>query len=188
MFRVVLPALFTAFLVIQTVHAMRALPPVLERYVLVADSWKLHIKRDWFGFGPGAQCQVEVSRGAQKLLLPIDLLFLASRIDSNLLCTGGGEGKMIAYLESVQKQHGRQPLVVEVASLEKGGKLFDAGLWLMDDSSQYKSACQYGSDLLNLDAARVRALGDAIEYRRKLVELSDRDWDTLSQRRAKKLL
>ncbi len=151
------------------------LPPVVERYIVLADSWKLLRSSD------GNDC-VEVSRASKKYVWTIDKFMLADRTVSDSICTGTWKTFTRGYLDDLNKLPPHTALELELVNNKAAAPLVVAGLWPVDFAQKWQKACIYGSRVLELPPDKVKAIGSPTNYKRKIIECSDQQWLKLSKR------
>jgi hypothetical protein len=115
-------ALLSLVAVAAVARADYMLEPTTERYVVVADDWKI-------------DGSLTVTRGDKKTTYKIELMWLADRIDGNLICTGEYKKAMTKYLAGLESQKNAK-LKVELVTTRKDGELFVAGLWKLEAAEE----------------------------------------------------
>ncbi|MBI3270480.1 MAG: hypothetical protein HYZ53_15835 [Planctomycetes bacterium] len=187
-------------LVPRVAYADYDLPKAEERYFLLADEWELASgpvnSRTGHGGAQGRAAHVlRTQSNRSEFEWPIDLFWLADRVDSDSICTGTHLQRMEEYLAGLQGKEGwhdsgeggprkcSRSLLVEVVSTKKGGVLFVAGIWILDPQAVYARACARGSDMLGADPGVVKAMGSAEALVAKMRAASDVTWKAMADRR-----
>jgi hypothetical protein len=166
-------------------YADYALPAEQERLVLLVERWELEGKelRAW-----GAD--------DTEFRWAIDTFWLADRICSDLICTGGDDEFTQAHLAKLKaatrnvrmcvKKGERNAMVlrevpaalrVELVRIDGRDEFFVAGIWVAeDDATTYERAQKAGgSALLRIDSEAMAELDEA-SFAQRLKELSDAGW------------
>lgn len=161
-----------------------SLEPATDSRVLVAETWSLNsesvsVCTNGEIFAREAW-SLSVTRDGVTHSIPVNRVWLADRIDSNLIGKGNHEARMNGYLRELEAGAAAAParpaLVIELASTAASGRFFVAGVWIADREVFWKTSSEHGSRLLGLDADQVRALGSAEALEGRLRERSDADW------------
>ncbi|MHC4550179.1 MAG: hypothetical protein ACYTEZ_15520 [Planctomycetota bacterium] len=153
------------------------LPPVKERYFVLADAWEL--KKTKRGY------DLRVKRHGKTHTFQVDLFWLADRIHSDSICTGSHQSAMRAYLRGFLGLKKPPPLVVELVSTKKRKKLFAAGLWLHEGTTIYDRVSKGGTPKL-LPYAEAVKLKDAKALEKILQKKSAEAWKALTARQGAK--
>lgn len=148
--------------------------PEGERTVVLAAEWTL------------SEATLSVTRGKRTWSFPVNLTRMAQERFSNELCAGVGLDQCVdrtrQYLDKLGKVDPRRPVLVELMNEKKGAPLYVRDVWQADFASQYQQGLQVWCPVLRLSAAEIRKMGSPAEYRRRVEELSERNWAALAKR------
>ncbi|MHC4729244.1 MAG: hypothetical protein ACYS6Z_01485 [Planctomycetota bacterium] len=146
------------------------LPAVKDRHFVVADQWGL-TKHTLF-----------LKRGATTYRFQVDLFWLADRIASDSICTGGYRRAMETYLKKLKAKKKRPPLVVELVNTKKQRRLFAAGVWPHEGTHIYDRVKRGGTPKLLPHADAVK-LEDAKALAKVLQKRSAAGWKALAAKK-----
>ena len=180
------------------------LPPVVEEYRLLANDWTLR-KEATNAASPNASDDVssktsdrqvgermsQESDSSPYVLLvkwkkrlyrfPIKNGFIAQSVAGNDVSDKDINGLAVQHIEDTNSHRGI--LIFKIASLQDKGPLFVRSLKIFDEDESFQKACKLGSPVLQMDAVDVIKLGRS-GYIQRVVDVTARDWSTVSKRAA----
>jgi hypothetical protein len=168
--KVILLFLLVSFLVyLPPSWADYYLPPAQERFMVLASKWQIK------------DGMLMLKLNGKQRQWKIEPFWLADRVDSDSICTGGYQSKMTAYLAKLGHLSGESPLLVELVAVRKGETLFVAGLWQYENLKSYENARQYGSAILGMSPQQIEKLGSRAAYEKNLNETFQENWQLVDQ-------
>jgi hypothetical protein len=168
-------AILLSLLFLSTANSLAVeLPPVVEEYRLLAQAWTLqppseHEKR----------YVLVVQRGRKSYAWPLEPGFIAQSLRGNSVPD--------AEVPALTEQHMAQlrattgDVMLKLASFEEGGELFVRSVKLFNIAESFERARQFGSPILNAEAAEIRQL-TLSQYSERIAKSSDSDWKRLQHR------
>jgi hypothetical protein len=150
------------------------LPPVVEEYRLLAQSWMLQPPLE-----NEKRYLLVVQHGRKSYAWPLEPGFIAQSLRGNNVPD--------AEISALTEQHIAQlrattgDVMLKLASFQEGGELFVRSLKLFNIAESFQRARQFGSPILNIEAAEVRQFTLA-QYSQGISQASDSDWKRLSHR------
>lgn len=152
--------------------AKYVLPPVIERYHVLTNTWQLGNSND--------KDSVAVKRNGKNYVWTIDPILLADRVNSESICIGTNESVTRSYLDKLSALPAHKEVIIELVNNKKGAPLVVAGIWVYDADMQWQHAIKYGSPTLSLSAAKVKTLGSATKYHKKVLQFCDQEWTKIN--------
>ena len=113
----------------------------------------------------------------------VDEFWLADRINSDSICTGGHRERMKEYIAGLQALQPTPPLLVEQVRVKDTPGFFVAGLWSIDAEAAYTRGCEHGSHVVGLSADEVKTCGSAEAYVKLIRERCEPSWGQLDELR-----
>jgi len=146
------------------------LPAVVDEYRLLVKEWELR---------PPVPKEPRYQLVVRGNSFPIEPKFIAQSVRGNSVLASDVDSVFSRQLKEVMEAKGT--IMLKVASLEANGPLFVRSLKLFDFEDSYQRALNYGSPILNLEAADVRKLSFG-NYSESIERLSDKEWRRLECR------
>lgn len=127
----------------QGANADYCLKEPAEKYVVVPDSWEL--KHEQSGNQKELQRRsddhswsVECTYKGVKHRWPIDLFWLADRLDDNIACAGDWRKMTDSYLKAECELSKTNKVSIEAVALKQGGPLMATGIWTFGPPPKYE--------------------------------------------------
>jgi len=168
------------FLVLLTAPASARfdLPPVIDEYRVLADTWQIQMAEDM----PVERSLSLVVRHRDKSYTwPIEFKYVSDSFDGKIDDDAAAEQFVLQHIKTTQAEKGKGPLVIKIAAWKKGGELFVRSFKIFDVDQSFERARKFGSPMLNMDAIEIQKM-DLKRYRKKIVEATDRDWSLVEHR------
>lgn len=150
------------------------LPPVVEEYRLLAQSWTLQPPE-----GNEKRYVLVVQRGRKSYAWPLEPGFIAQSMHGNNVADA--EIPTLNQQCITQLRATAGDVMLKLASFQEGGELFVRSAKLFNPADSFERARQFGSPILNIEAADVRQFSLS-QYSEHITHASDADWKRLEHR------
>jgi hypothetical protein len=145
-----------------------ALPSVEDRLIVLANSV---VVLSSSSSAVDRDKSLRFQSGKTTNTLPIDLMWLADRINSGSICFGVHREKMNEYLKQICKIS-KQPMLLEIVRCSNDNTYFIAGIWPYECDRVYDKACLEGFPLLNMNKDDVIRIGGPRQFESLLLRQS----------------
>jgi hypothetical protein len=159
----------------ENVPAAQNYSEISEQYHILTSAWQLNeiAKEDE---------QLKIKHNGKDYVWKVDLALLAKRLDPNSAVSGSTDFTR-DYLSKLGQLPPQSEVIIELVNSQKGAPLVVAGIGLYDSDKQWQHATKFGSRTLNLSAEKVKELGSAEKYHKKVLQYCDQEWTKIKARR-----
>ncbi|HEY9717947.1 MAG TPA: hypothetical protein V6C69_10790 [Trichormus sp.] len=160
-------------------YARFDLPPVVDEYRVLADTWEVQVADD----KPMQDgLSLVVRHNDKSYTWPIEFRYVSDAFSEGKVDDDAEAEKMVLqHIRITQADKDKGPLVIKIAAWKKGGKLFVRSFKVFDVDQSFRIARKFGSPMLNMDAIEIQKI-DLKKYRKKITEVTDKDWTLVEQR------
>jgi hypothetical protein len=160
-------------------YARFDLPPVVDEYRVLADTWEVQVADD----KPMQDgLSLVVRHNDKSYTWPIAFRYVSDAFSEGKVDDDAEAEKLVLqHIRITQGDKDKGPLVIKIAAWKKGGKLFVRSFKVFDVDQSFRIAKKFGSPMLNMDAIEIQKI-DLKKYRKKITEVTDKDWTLVEQR------
>lgn len=176
--RIVFGSLLCVLALVTTASARFMLPPVVDEYRVLADTWQIQMAE---GAPMESGLSLVVQHKGNTYTWPIEFKWVTDSLDGKIDDDAGAEQFMLKHIKVTEGDKAKGPLVIKVAALKSGGALFVRSFKIFDLDQSFVRACKFGSPMLNMDTTQIRKM-DLKKYRKKIYEVTDKDWALVESR------
>lgn len=174
-----LPLISVALLLISPAMARFDLLPVVDEYRVLADTWQVQMAEDK---PMQNSLSIIVRHHNKSYKWPIQFRYVSDAFSEGKVDDDEAAEKFVLqHIKVTEASKEKGPLVIKIASFEKGGDLFVRSFKIFDVEDSFKTARKYGSPMLEMDANEIQKM-DLKAYRKKIIEVTNKDWAQIEHR------
>jgi hypothetical protein len=155
------------------------LPPVVDEYRVLADTWQIQVADD----KPMQNgLSLVVRHNHKSYTWPIEFRYVSDAFSEGKVDDDAeAERLVLQHIKITEADKDKGPLVIKIAAWKKGGELFVRSFKIFDVDQSFRIARRFGSPMLNMDVTEIQRI-DLEKYRKKISEVTDKDWTLVEHR------